>query len=112
MAKAPKKRIWLGKQASFITLARFKEGLATLALQYGLTQRPSLDDPSFVSALVFDSAETAGTPKARFAYLFPSREAALISVRLKAGLSERERTSTIALIRPGGGDEAVAVAAR
>ena len=89
----------LAEQASSITLARFKEGLATLALQYGLTARPSLDDPSFVSALVFDSDKPAGTPKARFAYLFPSREAALISVRLKAGLSEAERTHTIALIR-------------
>jgi uncharacterized protein len=89
----------LGKQASTITLARFKEGLATLALQYGLNARPSLDDPSFVSTLVFDSTKPAGTPKARFAYLFPSREAALISVRLKAGLTERERTRTIALIR-------------
>jgi uncharacterized protein len=89
----------LAAQASSITLARFKEGLATLALQYGLTARPSLDDPSFVSALVFDSDKPAGTPKARFAYLFPSREAALISVRLKAGLSEAERTRTIALIR-------------
>jgi uncharacterized protein len=89
----------LGKQASSITLARFKEGLATLALQYGLNTRPSLDDPSFVSTLVFDSSKPAGTPKARFAYLFPSREAALISVRLKAGLSEGERTRTIALIR-------------
>ena len=48
---------------------------------------------------MFDSSKPAGTPKARFAYLFPSREAALISVRLKAGLSERERTRTIALIR-------------
>ncbi len=89
----------LGKQASSITLARFKEGLATLALQYGLTARPSLDDPSFVSRLVFDSTKPAGTPKQRFAYLFPSREAALISVRLKAGLTERQRTRTIALIR-------------
>ncbi len=89
----------LAEQASSITLARFKEGLATLALQYGLTARPSLDDPSFVSALVFDSNKPAGTPKARFAYLFPSREAALISVRLKAGLSEAQRTRTIALIR-------------
>ena len=89
----------LGKQASSITLGRFKEGLATLALQYGLTARPSLEDESFVSTLVFDSTKTAGTPKARFAYLFPNREAALISARLKAGLSERERTRTIALIR-------------
>jgi uncharacterized protein len=89
----------LGKQASSITLGRFKEGLATLALQYGLTARPSLEDQSFVSTLVFDSTKTAGTPKARFAYLFPNREAALISARLKAGLSERQRTRTIALIR-------------
>ncbi len=89
----------LGRQASTITLARFREGLATLALQYGLTARPSLDDPSFVSTLVFDPTKPAGTPKQRFAYLFPSREAALISVRLRAGLSERERTHTIALIR-------------
>jgi predicted RND superfamily exporter protein len=89
----------LGKQASSITLARFKEGLATLALQYGLTARPSLDDPSFVSTLVFDSSKPAGTPKQRFAYLFPSRDSALVSVRLKAGLNERERTRTIALIR-------------
>jgi predicted RND superfamily exporter protein len=89
----------LGKQASSITLGRFKEGLATLALQYGLTARPSLEDENFISTLVFDSTKTAGTPKARFAYLFPNREAALISARLKAGLSERQRTRTIALIR-------------
>jgi uncharacterized protein len=89
----------LGRQASSITLARFQEGLARLALQYSLTARPSLDDPSFVSKLVFASSKPAGTPKQRFAYLFPSREAALVSVRLKAGLSERARTRTIALIR-------------
>ena len=48
---------------------------------------------------MFDPTKPAGTPKQRFAYLFPSRETALISVRLKAGLSEGERTRTIALIR-------------
>jgi predicted RND superfamily exporter protein len=89
----------LGAQASSITLGRFKEGLATVALQYGLTSRPSLDDPGFVSTLVFDSTKPAGTPKQRFAYLFPNRDSALVSVRLKAGLSEHERTRTIALIR-------------
>ena len=89
----------LGKQASKITMARFDESLATLALQYGLTARPSLEDPNFVSTLVFDSTKTAGTPKARFAYLFPSSHAALVSVRMRAGLSERARTRTIGLIR-------------
>jgi uncharacterized protein len=89
----------LGKQASKITTARFQESLATLALQYGLTSKPSLNDPNFVSTLVFDSSKGAGTPKQRFAYLFPSGDSALISVRMRSGLSERARTRTIALIR-------------
>jgi uncharacterized protein len=89
----------LGAQASSITMARFREGIATLALQYGLIARPSLDEPNFVSTLVFDSSKPAGTPKQRFAYLFPNREAALISVRMKAGRSEAARRHTIALIR-------------
>ncbi len=89
----------LGQQASSITLARFKEGIATLALKYGLTSAPSLDNPAFVDTLVFDSSKPAGTPKQRFAYLFPSPNAALISVRMRAGLSEGARKHTIALIR-------------
>lgn len=88
----------LGAQASSITMKRFQEGIATLALRYGLTSKPSLDDPSFVSTLVFDSSKPAGTPKQRFAYLFPSPNAALISVRMKPGLSEAARKHTIALI--------------
>lgn len=89
----------LGRQASKITTARFQEGLATLALQYGLTARPSLEDGNFISTLVFDSTKPAGTPKERFAYLFPTRDSALVSVRMKAGLSEGTRTRTIGEIR-------------
>jgi hydrophobe/amphiphile efflux-3 (HAE3) family protein len=89
----------LGKQASKITTARFQEGLVSLALQFGLTSRPSLDNHDFVTSLVFDSTKPAGTPKQRFAYLFPSRDAALVSVRMRAGLSEAQRTRTIGLIR-------------
>ena len=89
----------LGLQASKLTTGRFQESLATIALQYGLTSQPSLNDPNFVSTLVFDSSKPVGTPKQRFAYLFPSPDAALVSVRMKAGLSEATRTRTIALIR-------------
>ncbi len=89
----------LGQQARKINLARFQEGLVTLALRYGLTARPSLDDPEFVSDVVFDPTKPAGTPKERFAYLFPNRDAALISVRMRDGLSEAQRNRTIALIR-------------
>ena len=89
----------LGAQARKITTTRFEEGLATLALQYGLNGRPSLGDPNFVSALVFDPDKPAGTPKQRFAYLFPSPNTALVSVRLRAGLSEAARRQTISLVR-------------
>ena len=83
--------------------------LGTLAARYGLTSVPRLDDTAFVSTLVFDAAKRPGTPKRRFAYLFPSRGAqpgrtALVQVRLKAGLRERERDAAIALVR-----EAVAI---
>jgi predicted RND superfamily exporter protein len=89
----------LSRQAGKITITRFQEGLVSLALQYGLTSRPSLQDSSFVTSLVFDSTKPAGTPKQRFAYLFPSRNAALVSVRLRTGLSESQRKSAIGLIR-------------
>jgi hypothetical protein len=89
----------LGAKASKLAKARFKESLVTLALEYGLTSRPALNNANFVSSVVFDSSRVAGTPKPRFAYLFPSSDAALVSVRMKGGLSEAQRTHTIALIR-------------
>ena len=48
---------------------------------------------------MFDSSKPAGTPKQRFAYLFPSRDTALISVRMRPGLSQQQRNHTIAVIR-------------
>jgi hypothetical protein len=89
----------LAQQASKVTIGRFQESLVTMALKYGLTRRPSIEDANFVSDVVFESSKPAGTPKARFAYLFPSPDAALVSVRLNAGLSEAQRDRTIALIR-------------
>jgi hydrophobe/amphiphile efflux-3 (HAE3) family protein len=88
----------LAEQASKVTIGRFQESVVTLALQYGLTSRPSIEDPEFVSTLVFDPSKPAGTPKQRFAYLFPSSDAALVTVRMRAGLSEAQRTRTIGLI--------------
>jgi uncharacterized protein len=89
----------LGRQASKVSLAGFKSSLVTTALEHGLEALPSIEDASFVSNVVFDSTKPAGTPKSRFAYLFPSPDAALVSVRMKAGLSEAARIRTIALIR-------------
>jgi hydrophobe/amphiphile efflux-3 (HAE3) family protein len=89
----------LATEAGKVTLAGFQSSIATLALEYDLTQPPTLEDHNFLSNVVFDSTKPAGTPKSRFAYLFPSPDAALVSVRMRAGLSEAQRTRTIALIR-------------
>jgi predicted RND superfamily exporter protein len=81
------------------TMAGFAAEVSALAIRYGLTSAPSLEDRGFVSALVFDSSKPAGTPKQRFAYLFPGRDAALVSVRLRAGLSDAQRSHAIGLVR-------------
>ncbi len=89
----------LGEEASKATMAGFAAEISALAIRYGLHSAPSLEDHEFVSSVVFDSTKPAGTPKQRFAYLFPSPDAALVSIRLKAGLSEAQRSHTIGLIR-------------
>jgi uncharacterized protein len=90
----------LAEEAGKITRERYAQQLELLGAKYGLSAPPTLNDPSFVYTLAFENtAKLPGTPKQRFAYLFPGREAALISVRMKAGLSEAQRTHTIAVIR-------------
>jgi hydrophobe/amphiphile efflux-3 (HAE3) family protein len=88
-----------GAAAEAVT-AQFTQYVLQLALQYGISGLPSISDPNFVSALVFDSsAGDPGVPKSRFAYLFPSKNAAMITVRLKPNLSDAERRHAIGLFR-------------
>jgi uncharacterized protein len=89
----------LAKQARDLVNAEFTRDIVRLALKYGLRSEPRIDDPNFVSRLVFDASKPAKTPKARFAYLFPNAQSALVQVRLKPGLSEEERTEAISLVR-------------
>src|ERR1700722_14949974 len=89
----------LGAEARKATMAGFAAEVSTLSIRYGLSSAPTLDDHEFVSKVVFDPTKPSGTPNQRFAYLFPSREAALVSIRLKAGLSEAQRSRAIGLIR-------------
>jgi hydrophobe/amphiphile efflux-3 (HAE3) family protein len=82
----------------------FQGEVLDLAVRYGLRAIPRLDDPNFVSTLVFDPTKPAGTPKRKFAYLFPSKgkgagQTALIQVRLKAGLSDTQRAAALRQIR-------------
>ncbi len=90
----------LANAAAEAVNAQFTQYVLQLALQYGITGVPRIDDPNFVSALVFDSsAGDPGLPKSRFAYLFPSKNAAMITIRLKPNLSDAERRRAIDLFR-------------
>ncbi len=83
-------------EATNLAEQRASAPLFALALRYGITSAPRLDNPQFVSKLVFDASRTAGTPKARFASIFPGPDAALIQVRLRNDLSEAQRRTAIA----------------
>jgi uncharacterized protein len=92
----PEEQERLAKAASDAVSARATQSLITLALRYGITDVPRLDNASFVSTLVFSSQP--GVPKSRFAYLFPSKDAALIQVRLRPNLSDAQKRRAIELI--------------
>ena len=96
-SKAAQDRV--ANEASTLVSNQAQKDLITLGIQYKLTSIPQLNDPGFVSTLVFDDTKAPGTPKARFAYIFPTRNSALIQIRLKPDLSESQRKHAIALIR-------------
>ncbi|HEY3191677.1 MAG TPA: MMPL family transporter [Solirubrobacterales bacterium] len=80
-------------------LSQFEGSLAQVAINYGITSIPRLDDPNFVGRVVFDQSKPAGTPKERFGYLFPNKDAAQIIVRLRPDLTDAERHQAIGLFR-------------
>jgi hydrophobe/amphiphile efflux-3 (HAE3) family protein len=75
------------------------DNLKRLVLSSGIQGIPQIDSKPFISQIVFDPARGADVPKARFASLFPSRNAALIQVRLRPDLSAAERAQAIRAIR-------------
>ena len=88
-----------GEQAKQLVLAEFAKNVIALALKYGIRSAPQLNDPTFVSQIVFDDTKGPGVPKARFAYIFPNKSSALIQVRLRPDLSEGQRDRAIGLVR-------------
>jgi hydrophobe/amphiphile efflux-3 (HAE3) family protein len=73
--------------------------LEQLALQSGITSPPRIDSVSFIRQIVFDPLRGVNQPKARFSYLFPTADSALIQVRLKPSLSADQQAAAIADIR-------------
>src|SRR5680860_1478768 len=81
----------LRRLAATVPPDKLRELLLQIAAQYGITSAPSLSNPDFLAALVFDIESARGTPKARLAYLFPNAGSAQIILRLRPGLSAAER---------------------
>jgi preprotein translocase subunit SecF len=97
LPKAEQER--LAKEAKNLALKQFLDESLQIAFRYNLTSVPQVNNPEFVSQLVFDTARGVGQPKSRFAFLFPSKNAALVQIRLKPGLSDAQRRDAIELIR-------------
>ncbi len=89
----------VANQARQLVRLQFLRDLFTQASRYGLRSIPQLNDPQFVSQLVFDPSRGYDQPKRRFAYIFPTKDSALIQVRLHPDLSDGERRAAIALVR-------------
>ena len=79
-------------------LTAFQQQVLDLAIRYGQTGIPRLDDPTFVQSVVFDR-RSPGEPKPRFSAFWPSADAAQILIRLRPELSETERREAIEQIR-------------
>jgi uncharacterized protein len=92
----------LAKEARSAVEQQATRRLLSLALRYGITTTPTVDSPEFVAALAFEG--DGRTPKARFSYLFPSRDAAVVQMRLRPDLTDAERSRTIELVRAATGD--------
>src|SRR3954451_6893012 len=89
----------LAQEAASLVYAQFTRDLLALAVKYGFTGMPSIDNVDFVDKLLFDSSKGQCAPKTKSAYLFPNCNAALIQVRLKPTLSDSQRAQAIKLVQ-------------
>src|SRR5581483_4103212 len=85
---------------------KFTQQLFTLATKYGQTGFPSLNNTQFVESVICNPGLPGCTPKARLAAIVPSANSALISVRLRPGLSDAQRSEAISLFRQATEDPA------
>ena len=89
----------LSRLAATVPPDQLRELLLEVAARYGITSAPSLCNPDFLAAVVFDLHQARGTPKARLSYLFPNSHSAQIVLRLRPDLSESERHRALELIK-------------
>jgi uncharacterized protein len=85
---------------------KFTQQMLTLATKYGQTGFPSLTNTQFVESVICNPGLPGCTPKPRLAAIVPSANSALISVRLRPGLSDAQRSEAISLFRQATEDPA------
>jgi hypothetical protein len=93
------KALTVAKDAGTAAQGQAYQQLEQLYLNSGISGTPKIDDPQFIPQIVFDNTRGVNQPKARFAYLFPTANSALVQVRLKASLSDAQQAQAISLIR-------------
>jgi uncharacterized protein len=93
------KAIAAGNAAAALAQQQQSNNLAQMYLDSGIQGTPRIDDSSFIGQIVFDQTRGVNQPKARFSYLFPTANSALIQVRLKASLSDDQQAQAIRWIR-------------
>jgi hypothetical protein len=96
---SPKQASAEAKSVGQLAYAQQLQQLEQLALQSGITGPVRIDSTQFVRQIVFDPLRGVNKPKARFSYLFPTANSALIQVRLKPSLSSAQQEAAIADIR-------------
>jgi hydrophobe/amphiphile efflux-3 (HAE3) family protein len=89
----------LAQAAGTLAQQQQYQSLEQLALSTGITALPSIDSPQFIPEIVFDQTRSVNQPKSRFAYLFPTKNSALIQIRLRASLSDAQQAQAISWIR-------------
>jgi hydrophobe/amphiphile efflux-3 (HAE3) family protein len=87
------------KDAETLESEQLEEQLLTFYEQSGMNGMPAIDDTQFIPQVVFDDQRGANQPKARFAYLFPTSDSALIQLRLRPSLTTAQEAQAIQWIR-------------
>ncbi len=82
-----------------------------LGTQYnlGVGSQPSINNSEFIARLIFDPVNGSDTPKARWSYVFPSKDAAIIQVRLRPGLTSEQRAEAVDLVKRATADNKYAL---
>lgn len=75
----------------------------------GPGNQPSINNPQFIARLIFDPVHGADTPKSRWSYVFPSKNAAIIQVRLRPGLTDKQRAEAVDLVKRATADNKYAL---